>query len=135
MSSGAVVNALLNDAQISAKVGDGVYPDYALDTVPRSGMFIILRWGSQYYRREARNGPLFLTVWVHQPEEQGSDYTEINRVLERCRAVLEGMEHVVGPDGVSVTSVSFTGHGGNLVDPGFRTVSRSSSYNVLLRMV
>lgn len=136
MSSGAIVSALLADSTISSYVGaNGVYPDYALDTPPRGSYFIILRWGAQNYRRAARTGPIFLTLWAHQTEDKGNDYTNLNKILERCRIVLEGMEHVVGADNVSVTNAIFTGHGGNIYDPGFKTYARSSSYNVLLRVV
>ncbi len=136
MSSGAIVQALLADDVVRDYVGsEGVYSDYALDTPPRNDFFIILRWGNQSYRREVRNGPVFLNLWAHQPEEMGNDYTDINNLLEACRQVLEGMEHVIGADDIRVTNAIFTGHGGNVYDPGFRTYARSSSYNVLLRMV
>lgn len=136
MSSGAIRKALLDDSEIRSYVGDlGVYPDYAADTPPREGMFIILRWGVQNYRREARNGPTMMTLWAHQPKEMGSDTTGLNVLLDRCQEVLEGMEHVVGEDDVRVTNAIFTGKGGVVYDPGFETYARSSGYNVLLHVV
>lgn len=137
MSSAAVFQALARDPQLNALgiTADAIFPDYVAEVVPRNGMFLILRWGSQDYRSSVQTGPVDLTVWVHQPAEQGSDYGNINKVRNRVRAVLEGMEQATGSDGYRVTSIGYAGASGNLYDPGFKTITKNDRYMVLMRMV
>lgn len=137
MSSAAVYQALTADPELNA-LGideDGVFSDYTLESAPRDGRFIIMRWGTQSYRAVAQTGPTNMVLWVHQAEELGSDFTEINKIHHRVREVLVGMEQVLGVDGVKVTSVEFDGLGGNLRDPGFHTITKNAGYRVLLHPV
>lgn len=136
MSSAAVTQALANDPELNA-MGisfENIFSDYAMEEVPYRGKFIILRWGMQNATPVINGGPESLTVWVHQPDEMGSDYGEIKKILIRCREVLLGLEHELGEDGFSVTSVRFEGEGGNMNDPGFHTITRNALFQVLLRV-
>lgn len=134
--SGAVHSALKNDPfLIQQDVAEHVYTDYSMETAPRDGLFIILRWGSQNVTPGIKTGPETLTVWVHQPREHGSDYTVVRQILRRVQQVLEGLEHVAGADNLSVTSIDYQGDSGNLFDPGFQTITRNSTYRVLLHLV
>ncbi|QNJ55329.1 tail terminator [Gordonia phage LittleFella] len=126
MSCGGIVTAL------SAQLDVPVFPDYTMETVPRDdGPFLILRWGNQNVTPAVRRGPHTLTVWAHEPIEYTTDYTEIVNLLRSAQAVLEG-NISTGADGVVVTDVAFQGDSGNLIDPGFRTITRNSTYRVLL---
>lgn len=134
--SGAVAQALRDDPYLQSQgVAEHVYPDYSMDVAPRDGLFIILRWGSQNVTSGINLGPETLTVWVHQPREHGTDYTKVRQILRRVQQVLEGLEHVAGGDDLSVTSVKFQGDSGNIYDPGFQTITRNSTYSVLLHLV
>lgn len=137
MSSAAVYEALSNDSLLNELGidGDGIFSNYASTTVPREGRFVVLRWGNQQFSHAAKTGPTYLTVWVHQPDQMGSDYTIVNKIHARISAVLQNLEHALGDDGVSVTSIVFDGLGGELYDPGFSTITRNAGYRVLLRMV
>lgn len=137
MSSAAVYKALVEDPLLTGYgLGDNsVFSDYSSETVPREGRFVVLRWGNQQYRGEVRTGATVLTVWVHQPETMGSDFTIINQIHDRIRTVLTEMEQVPGADGVKVTSVYFDGLGGSQQDPGFHTITKNAGYRVLLRVV
>lgn len=134
MSSGAVVKAILSDPGLISKAGgtDFVFPDYALEEAPRNGVFVILRWGGQDVTPGIRKGPVDLTVWVHEPVENSTDYTKIIGVLGDIRIILETMSDDPGPDGVCVRDVAFQGSSGNLYDPGFKTITKNSLYRVLL---
>ncbi|AOE44828.1 head-to-tail connector protein [Gordonia phage Terapin] len=135
MSSGAVYQALTNDPTLQTLCGgtdNFVFPDYAMESAPRDGVFLILRWGAQDVTRAIRRGPVDLIVWAHQPKEDSTDYTLINRVLNRARDVLEAMPNTPGPDDIRVNDVAFQGNGGNLYDPGFQTITKNSVYRVLL---
>lgn len=126
MSSGAVYQAL------SAALGGNVYPDYTMETAPRNGRFVILRWGDQNVTPAVRRGPHTLTVWVHEPAENSTDYTKIVDTLRTVQNTLESITSTPGEDGIRVLDVAFQGDSGNLYDPGFKTITRNSTYRVLL---
>ncbi|UVK63821.1 tail terminator [Gordonia phage LilyPad] len=134
MSSGAVYQALSNDATLQSLCGgtDFVFPDYTMEEAPRDRPFIILRWGAQDVTRGIRRGPVDLTIWAHQAREDSSDYTLLTQILYHCKTILEQMDQTPGADGVRVNDVIFQGNSGNLYDPGFQTITKNSSYRVLL---
>lgn len=136
--SGAVFQALEQDSSLTALLGTGdrIFPDYSMETAPREGLFLILRWGAQNVTLPGGGrGPQSLTVWAHQPRENGSDYTRIRTILRRVQEVLEGLGEASGDDGLAVTDIKFQGDSGNLMDPGFQTITRNSTYRVLLHLV
>lgn len=133
--SGAVYHLLAEDAELANLGVETVETDYSLETRPNDGIFLIIRWGAQTIRNAIRHGPLTLSIWAHQPEEYGSDYTQINKILNRCQKLLENTEQVVGGDGIRVVEAAFQGYGPCLYDPGFKTICRSTTYRILLGMV
>ena len=135
MSSGKIFTTLATDSELEALGVQNVFSEYSAETIPREGLTIILRWGDEDYRRAVKTGPRDLSVWVHSPMENGTDYTQINRVLDRVKNILEPMVHEVGDDGVQVTSAEKVGGSRNLRDPGFNTITRYNRYAVLLRTV
>lgn len=133
--SGRIFMALSTDPELASLGVTHVFTDYGAEEIPREGLTMILRWGDENYQRSVRTGPRDLAVWVHSPMENGTDYTVINRVLDRVGIVLGEIVHEVGDDGVSVTSVGKIGASGNMRDPGFNTIFRYTRYQVLLRTV
>lgn len=135
--SSAVYRAICTDSRLNAMGIDGanVFSDYAAESVRRDGMTVILRWGNQAYRRETQAGPTVLTVWVHQPVELGTDFLEIDKAHFYIRETLTDLTQEVGEDYIRVTSVDFTGLGGAMEDPGFKTITKNAGYNVLLRQL
>ena len=133
--SSAIFRALADDSELNELGIDenAIFPDYSMEVAPRKGVFLIPRWGNQDVTRGIRLGPDILTVWAHVPQEITTDYGVLNNVLDRVKWVLTGLEHVDGEDGWSVTSVLYTGRGGNLYDPGFKTITKNSAFRVLLR--
>lgn len=137
MSSAVVYEALTTDPVLIAQGidRDSVFTDYSSEVVPRQDLFVILRWGNQLYRAATRTGPTVLTVWVHQPVEMGSDYTEINKIHDQIRRVLTDLAPAIGADDVGFVTADFDGLGGNMEDPGFHTITRNAGYRVLLNRV
>lgn len=131
--SGAIFDAIDSNARLrSLGVGE-VYTDYSQETVRRDCLTVILRWGDQNYYRSVLTGPRNLDVWVHQPAEWGTDYTDINLCLAEVTATLEEMVQVSGEDNLVVTEAVKVGASRNINDPGFDTNTRYCSYRVLLR--
>lgn len=137
MSSASVFRALADDSDLRfwGIEESTIFPDYSSEEVPRDGAFLVLRWGNEDVTSSVKKGPEILTVWAHLPQEMGSDYGPLRDMLGRVKDVLLSMEHVVGDDGYSVTLVEYFGSSGNLIDPGFRTITRNMTFRVLLRMV
>lgn len=135
MSRAAVYQALCTDAEL-IQMGideDHVFPNYSMDGSPSRQPFLILRWEEQRLSGSVRRGPQRVTVWAHSPVEHSTDFNDLNRVLDRVKDVLEAMEQVEGEDGYVVTSVRFTGSGGDLKDTGYNTITKNSAFEVLCR--
>ena len=131
--SGAVYQAIDEDAVLRTLGVVDVLTDYSGEEINRSGLTVILRWGGQSYQRSVRTGPRDLDVWVHSPQEFGTDYTLINLCLAEITNSLEELVHVKGDDGVFVTEAVKIGASGNIQDPGFNSIARYCSYRVQLR--
>lgn len=135
MSRAAIYQAISNDTELN-EMGideDHVFPNYSLDGSPSRESFVILRWEEQRLNASVRRGPQRLTVWAHSPVERSTDFSDLDRILARIKEVLEPMEQVEGEDGFVVTSVRFTGFGGDLKDPGYNTITKNSAFEVLFR--
>ncbi len=134
MSAGIVYDSLIDDPRMAEYVGDRIYPDYSMETAPSDDLFIVMRWGDQTTLMKDR-GPETLTVIANQPREMGSDYTVLNDILDLVKEIVLGLEQAEGRDRRSVTSCSCMGMSGNGYDPGFNTITRSVTFQVLLRVV
>ncbi len=49
------------------------------------------------------------------------------------QVLLESLEHFPGTDGDTVTSIDWTGTGGDFNDPGYETITKNSAFKVLFR--
>lgn len=127
-------NAALNSLGIDENC---IFTDWSADTPPRDGIFVIMRWGPEQYVSAVRTGPRDLDVWVHQPQEFGTDFTIIDRITRSIRRALEEANfssvELIGDDDIEFVQADYKGHGGNVNDPGFKTFTKRSSYTVLLR--
>jgi hypothetical protein len=135
MSRRAVYQALINDTTLNNQgiVEATVFSNYSKDETPVRGRpFLILRWQERPMRGNLQ-GPQILTVWAHLPREDSTDYAALDSILRRSTEVLTAMEHVDGVDGYIVTSIRATGEGGDLVDPGYNTITKNAAFEVLFR--
>jgi len=144
MSRAAVFDAIANDTILNSLGINNltVKTNHTFTDRPNfDGPFIVLRWEestiySQTYTG-MRNGldraPRTLTVWTHIPKEVSDDYTRIDTILDRIDAIFDGMEHVIGSDGYTVTNIRKSGRSGDLNDDELGTIVRNAAYGVLSR--
>jgi len=138
VSRAAIYRALTTDPQlISLGIGpDEVFANHSLDTPPRTGKFVIIRWAEHNPRGAGgrhKRGPRNMVVWVHIPREQTLDHAEIDPILNRIKTVLTSLEHAPGTDGSTVTMVTWTGDSADLTDIGYDTIVRNAGFEVLSR--
>lgn len=89
--------------------------------------FAVIRWGvSNFGMADVNRGTA--TIWIH--DEQG-DYGTIDDVLKRLRAILDHREHVADEDGNEIMSCEWAGNSGDLYDPGFRTIAKNATFNIV----
>lgn len=56
---------------------------------------------------------------------------DADRILTGVDSVLLPMQQVTGSDGIRVTCIRPMGRSRNLLDPGWRTVTRAAQYSLL----
>lgn len=70
-----------------------------------------------------------IVVWIH---DRGADYTAIDAALEAVYGRLDGAEHVPETDGsAELIRAEWTATSGDLFDPGYRTITKNSSYRLI----
>lgn len=68
-------------------------------------------------------------VWVHS---KGADYEPIDKALQAIYARMDGVEHVSEQDGsAELIRAEWQDTSGDLFDPGFRTITKNSSYRLI----
>lgn len=131
MNGRAVVYNLLAEDQELSEMGVEVMPNFGFDNPPRTP-FIVLRWGNQGMRRAVRRGPRILEVWAHVPTSISRDYDDVDRIIERARAILESVEQM-DDYGEHVTCITYSGTGPDLEDTGYNTITRNAGFEILAR--
>ena len=136
MSGRAAVFTLLStDPELVSAYGinaSRVWPAQSLDTAPRKGPFLVIRWEEtdtvfgNFGRREV------MTVWAHQARESSTDYATLDLILSRVEELLLGVEHLSGNDG-TITSIDFQGRSPDLNDEGYKTIAKNSAFRVVSR--
>lgn len=104
-----------------------------------SGYFLVINWQESTIYSQTYTGmgngvgkaPRVMTLWVHTPLDQTRDYRLIDRILNRIDAILLPVEHKTGSDGMRVTCIAKQGRSGNLIDDGWKTITRNATYGVL----
>lgn len=110
-----------------------VYAANATDTPPADGpLFLVVRFGGRT-RAMPGHGWWDLTTWVHQPRALTRDYGVIDEALTRIQEVLTAAEHVAGADGWILTAATWWGDGPEMIDDGYDTLTRYSSYRAACR--
>lgn len=130
----AVYSLLVGDSTLSA-LGIGVsniFSSNGTDDPPADQPFLFIRWGLTQTRWGVANQPgkTFMELWAH---DHGGSYARINAILERCKEILEPATHVVGSDGYVLTQVDWRGTSEDLVDDGYKTLTRNHGYEVVSR--
>lgn len=112
--------------------GDRIWPAQTVDTAPRNGHFLVLRWEETTVAPGGASGSQVLTVWAHISKEESSDYTKLDAILKRVRTILTEAIHIEGADGV-LTCTDFRGFSQDFDDPVFRTITRNAAFRIISR--
>jgi hypothetical protein len=68
-------------------------------------------------------------IWIH---DEGGDYGLIDKSLQAVYGMLDGAEHLKDSEGsAELIRAEWTATSGDLTDPGFRTITKNSSYNLV----
>ena len=144
MTVRAIFDTISTDSQLAALgiTEDRIFEIQSLDERPfHSGPFVVFKWEESTIYTQTYTGmqngidraPRVLQIWVHIPMDETREYDLIDQILNRIDIVLDGMEHVQGSDGYTVTLARKAGRSGNLVDEGYKTITRNAVYGVLYR--
>lgn len=144
MTAQAVFDTLAGDSYLAGLgiTEDRIFEIQSIDERPvHSGPFMVFKWEESVVYTSAYtaslNGidrsPRTLQVWIHIPWDESREFNLIDTILNRVDVLLDGMEHVAGPDGYTVTLARKSGRSGNLRDEGFKTITRNAIYGVLYR--
>lgn len=69
------------------------------------------------------------TIWIH---DRGADYDPIQNALNAIYGIMDGAEHVSEQDGsAELIRAEWTATSGDLFDPGYRTITKNSSYRLI----
>jgi hypothetical protein len=128
----AVFHLLTHDDELHALGIDvpNTYQTNAVDN-PETRPFLVIRWEAQTMAFESV-GPQSLVIWAH--DERG-DYSRIDSILERSRMILVDANHILGDDGVILTTADYMASSDDLWDDGYRTIARNCTFRTLSREV
>lgn len=104
------------------------YASNSVDT-PVEDEFIIIRWEDQP-QAFGNRGKQVLTIWFHLRDQ---DYTPIDLAMEEVKLAMMQSVHRVGADGWILTQADWRGDSPDLIDDGFKTITRNSSYEAVSR--
>lgn len=131
----AVYTLLSEDAILTSVYGinaNRVWNAQSVDTVPRKGPFLVLRWEEETLERGGFGRREVLTVWAHEARESSTDYTKLNEILDRVEEILKGAIHVTDSDGV-LNQVDYNGRSAEFHDEGHKTITRNAAFRVSSR--
>lgn len=119
---------------------NNIFELQSLDERPvDDGYFIIINWQESTVYSQTYTGmqngitkaPRVMMVWVHTPKDKSRDYRPLDQILNRIDAILLPVEQEIGSDGMRVTCIAKQGRSGNLIDDGWKTITRNATYGVL----
>ena len=131
----AVFTLLSTDAELVSAFGinsSRVWPAQALDTAPRKGPFLIIRWEETDRGQNLASRSEVMTVWAHSPRESSTDFATLDLILSRVEELLLAVEHLSGTDG-TITQIDFNGQSPDLNDEGYKTITKNSAFRVVSR--
>lgn len=138
-----IYEKLANDQYLENEcgiTGDRIFELQSIDERPCSdGYFVVINWQESTVYSQTYTGmqngitraPRVMMLWVHSPKDLGRNYRPIDKILNRIDELLLPIEHEIGTDGIRVTCIAKQGRSGNLVDDGWKTISRNATYGVL----
>lgn len=135
MMPSVIYETLVNDAGLNNLGIDSerVFESQSLDSRPVSdGYFITISFEELVISNYAIDrGPRTVTVAVHHSMDVDRDYRPLDQILNRIDQVLLAIENLSGEDKVRVSQIKRQSRSGNMIDEGWKTITRTSSYGVL----
>lgn len=129
MPARAAVQALLEgDAGLQSLGVGAVYPADSVDT-PQEECFLVIRWQPSTWAFPGKATDAF-TVWAHDRQH---DYGRIQDVLRRVKEIFDGVYHVHGADGWTLTQADWRGEGPDVTDQGYDTRTRYADFQAVSR--
>jgi hypothetical protein len=139
MSRAAIYDTILADSRLQALGfdSDSVLVNYDGDQRPTDELFMVITWnpettalqGDDIFNRPMKS----MTIWVHMYHKFSSDFVRVDSVFDILDDVLQGMVHVAGSDGQTVTLVEAGNRSRDMRDDTYETICRSCQYSVLSR--
>lgn len=124
-----VYSALAESASLSSLgvTEDFIFSNYSMDNAPsREKPFIIIRFEETNIQLAGR-GPRHVSIWIHIPREVGTDFEQIDPILQVVHLEMMNLR-----EDEDVTEVKFQGKSSDLDDPAYGTITRNIAYDVLL---
>lgn len=89
--------------------------------------FVVIRYGATNPGiGDVKRGSV--TFWVH---DDLGDYSRINGVLKQLYVTLHGREHLTDGNGNEIIRLEWTTDSNDLFDPGYRTITRNTTFNLV----
>lgn len=131
-----IYQELANDTQLETLLGgeQRIIESQSVDQRPFSeGYFLTISFEEMLMSgvSSLAKGPRTCTVAVHHPFDIDRDFATLTSILNRVDEVLLPLEDTAGSDGLRITSIRRQGRGGNQVDEGWKTITRTTTYGVL----
>lgn len=134
MSKAAVYSLLVGDTELSALgiTAGTIFGSNATDDPPRTSPFLFIRWAERTPRwgMSGQPGKARMELWAH---DHGGSYNRIDAILWRCKEILDAAIQVDGSDGWVLTQANWRGESPELVDDGYKTLTRNHGYEVASR--
>lgn len=109
-----------------------VWASNALDTPPRDFPFIVINSLGQT-KAFGTTGAETVSYWIHIPKGMGRDYGLIDLAIEQIKTLMEGVQHLTGSDGWSLTGASWVDTSQDLTDDALDTLTKFVTFRTATR--
>lgn len=125
----ALYTLLRDDAELATLGVQKVYGSNTADSPPED-CFLVVQWQTDEAPAFARKAPNRVSIWAH---DKDPDFGRIEKVLKRVDDLVLATVHRAGSDGWTMTMAEFRGHGPDLRDDGYGTVTKWTDFTVVSR--
>lgn len=121
-----------DDALLALVPADNIYGGGSLLAPPETKPFLVIRLEPEDPGPFPGVSRQRASLWAH---DEPGDYMRIGSVLRACRAALVGSGATVGQvvNAAGAVAASWQGDSGDLADPDYGTILRTSSYDLMGR--
>ena len=123
-----IFQALVSDPTLNS-LGIDSASSFAIDVdTPQTRPFLQIRWGrTEIGLKTTAVSRRTITIWAH---DLPGDYTKIDQILARVKALLPGLEGQNNGLGY-LLSAEWTGDSEDLADDGHGTITRNASFTLV----